>query len=654
MKHFYRPVSSLLTAIMAQSVRSWALLPLLFLYTLFCQAQKKDKIDSLTTVLPDLKGEERVTALIDLCYLTAQSDFEASVAYGDQAVDLAIGLEDRSLLANAYKNLGNSYTQSARLATALDLTLRSKDIFTELNDDRSLASVYNNIGNIYRRQSEYTKSLSSYFISLEIKERLGGFDLASSFGNIGHVYRQKGELDKALEYFFKSLEIEKANNNAFGMSVDYTNIGTAYENMGDYEKGIYYARQALEIDIANQDDFGIGINLNNIGEGYLGMNLYDSAQNYFHQSLSIKRSINNRNGIAHTTQRLSDLHATLGEYDSALHYAMESLALAKLTNNNDRRMQNYEVLSEIYEQMDQPAVALAYYKRYKQLKDTIFNMEKEALAADMESKYQSAKKETTIANQQMELAQQQQRQTFYIVVGVLLCVIITGLVFFYLRRQRQNTILNEVNKELDKRNQQNELLLKEIHHRVKNNLEMVKSLISLQSAQLEDGKTRDAMIASQNRVQSMGIIHQKLYQGDNLGSIEMRDYFVNLGEGILDSFNAEEKVKIECVMDDLELDIDTAVPLGLIVNELLTNAIKYAFPQETDGVVQVSLKKEQDTLVLDVSDNGIGKRIGEPAEGTGFGSQLIQLLTAQLQGVMSEVVDQGTRTSFRFKLDTAS
>src|SRR5690606_18524969 len=139
---------------------------------------------------------------------------------------------------------------------------------------------------------------------------------------------------------------------------------------------------------------------------------------------------------------------------------------------------------------------------------------------------------------------------------------------------------------------------------------------------LEDSVTKDAMIASQNRVQSMGIIHQKLYQGENLGSIEMKDYFMNLGEGILDTFNADDKVKIECAMDDLELDVDTAVPIGLIVNELLTNALKYAFPKDAKGNIQISLSKPNpETLTLKVVDNGIGKTQGLAPKGTGFGSQ---------------------------------
>jgi two-component sensor histidine kinase len=202
---------------------------------------------------------------------------------------------------------------------------------------------------------------------------------------------------------------------------------------------------------------------------------------------------------------------------------------------------------------------------------------------------------------------------------------------------------------LDKHNAENELLLKEIHHRVKNNLELVKSLIALQSAQIDDPATKDAMIASQNRVQSMGIIHQKLYQGTTMGSIEMKDYFINLSESILDTFSAEEQVKIECTMDKLDLDVDTAVPIGLIVNELLTNALKYAFPKQEQGTINISLERTPDNnLKLKINDNGVGKTEGQAPRGTGFGTQLVKLLTQQLNGQMKEFNREGTHIEFDF------
>ena len=195
-----------------------------------------------------------------------------------------------------------------------------------------------------------------------------------------------------------------------------------------------------------------------------------------------------------------------------------------------------------------------------------------------------------------------------------------------------------------------ELLLREIHHRVKNNLEVVSSLLALQSAQIDDPNTKEAMLAGQNRVHSIGIVHQKLYQGTNLGAIEMKDYFINLSESILDSFGAEGKVNIEFAMEKLNLDIDMAVPLGLIVNELLTNTLKYAFPNKQNGSVRIKLEKQTGGILhLEVSDNGVGKS-GE-TKGTGFGGQLISLLTSQLNGKITEDLKNGTSVFFDFKLE---
>ncbi len=201
------------------------------------------------------------------------------------------------------------------------------------------------------------------------------------------------------------------------------------------------------------------------------------------------------------------------------------------------------------------------------------------------------------------------------------------------------------------KNAENELLLKEIHHRVKNNLEVVSSLLELQSAQMVDPSVQAAMLSSQNRVHSMGIIHKKLYQGDHLAAIEMREYFKDLGESILNSFNAEGRINIECDMPKLILDVDTAISIGLITNELLTNSLKYAFTEKGKGEIKISMN-EQNTeggLLLKISDDGIGKTMNAKAKGTGFGTQLIDLLTKQLDGQLTYDVSNGTTVSLAFK-----
>ena len=148
----------------------------------------------------------------------------------------------------------------------------------------------------------------------------------------------------------------------------------------------------------------------------------------------------------------------------------------------------------------------------------------------------------------------------------------------------------------------------------------------------------------------MSMIHQKLYQGKSLAVIEMKEYFTNLSNYIIDTFDAQNRIKVYCDMDKLELDVDMAVPIGLIVNELLTNSMKYAFPNGEKGNVTIKLVENNEHLLLEVSDNGIGKplTVGEN-EGTGFGTQLISLLTKQLEGIMSLEVKDGTSVSFEFQ-----
>ena len=234
-------------------------------------------------------------------------------------------------------------------------------------------------------------------------------------------------------------------------------------------------------------------------------------------------------------------------------------------------------------------------------------------------------------------------------LGLSIVSLLVGLLIFgykiYRNRNRSNQLLAIKNAE-------NELLLKEIHHRVKNNLEVVSSLLALHSAQIEDQNIKDAMTEGQNRINSIGIVHQKLYQGSNLGAVEMKDYFLNLSESILDSFGAEQRIELQLAMEKIDLDIDTAVPLGLIVNELLTNTIKYAFPKGEKGTITIKLHKQSNNILqLVVSDNGIGK--SGVTNRIGFGGQLISLLTQQLNGTIKEENLNGTKLVFDFKMKAA-
>ncbi len=194
-----------------------------------------------------------------------------------------------------------------------------------------------------------------------------------------------------------------------------------------------------------------------------------------------------------------------------------------------------------------------------------------------------------------------------------------------------------------------EILMKEIHHRVKNNMQIVSSLLDLQSISIKDQHASDAVKEGKNRVQSMALIHQNLYTEDNLKGIKAKQYINNLLQNLCDSYNiSNDKIKIHSNIEDLNLDVDTMIPIGLILNELLTNAFKYAFPQDavhnanTTGVLEIALREENKQLQLSVKDNGPGFPLELDAKTTkSFGLRMIRAFAQKLKAVVEIKNDNG-------------
>lgn len=264
-----------------------------------------------------------------------------------------------------------------------------------------------------------------------------------------------------------------------------------------------------------------------------------------------------------------------------------------------------------------------------------------------------------LLTQEKKLTQDQNQQIIYIIALLIVLLLLAWSYWNYTIKQKRNnqsalfnTDLESKNLLLDKKNIENKLLLKEIHHRVKNNLEVVTNLFALQSEHIGDPYTKEAITHEQNRINSIGIVHQKLFQGSNLGAVEMKDYFLSLGESIIDSLGAEDRIDLNIVMKKIDLDIDIAVPLGLIVNELVTNCIKYAFPKGEKGIIIIKFEQQNDNMLhREVIDNGLGK--AGIIQGTGFGGQLLSLLKHQLNGTIKEEIQNGTTIIFDFKLKKA-
>jgi len=202
-----------------------------------------------------------------------------------------------------------------------------------------------------------------------------------------------------------------------------------------------------------------------------------------------------------------------------------------------------------------------------------------------------------------------------------------------------------------------ELLLKEIHHRVKNNLQVVSSLLKLQTGYVKDENALDLLMDSQNRVRSMALVHQKLYQSADFSEINFTEYLRQLSGHLLNSFKTNpEIVSIDISAEKLELGIDHAVPCGLIVNELISNSLKYAFPDGKKGTIIIDLRKSNNNeIILTISDDGVGFPEGiNYRETQSLGLQLVNTLVGQIDGNISMENHVGTTFRISFCEERAS
>jgi PAS domain S-box-containing protein len=199
--------------------------------------------------------------------------------------------------------------------------------------------------------------------------------------------------------------------------------------------------------------------------------------------------------------------------------------------------------------------------------------------------------------------------------------------------------------------QEKEVLLKEIHHRVKNNFMIISSLLNLQSQYIEDVKSQEYFMESQNRARSMAIIHEKLYQSTDLQRIDFGEYIRSLATELFHTYNADQgSIKLKINAQNILLDINIAIPLGLIVNELITNSLKHAFPHGMLGEINVNFHSSEEHYEFIVKDNGIG--LPEDINfrnSNSLGLQMIKVLTSQINGQIELYNDKGTEFKIKFK-----
>jgi two-component sensor histidine kinase len=611
--------------------------------------------------------ELQAASYAELSIYDAEVDQKAK--YKQMAIQLYKKAGAKEKQATVLKELGELYSINETPDKAEPILKEALEIYKSIKYPK-LQGVYNLLSEVYTSKGNYPESLK--YALLAEKTALAVNDhslqLSSIYNHVGLVYYYLRQNDDAEEYWYKAFEVAKNFN-------DTEYVRTIGENLCSLLIRQKKEKKALELIKEMQQKFPSSNIERIMKENYLLFNIYRILDNNATAAIYYKRLADyygenaDRNGNSIAVLRsFASYHYQIKKFGEFYKNVKRLDSLAAGAGNNLIRSESYLIWFKADSSRGDFINAIKHYQLYKSLSDSVFKGEKSKQINSLQIEFESEKKDKNINLLQEQAKVQQiqiQKDTVvkYVFIGSVL-VLILFLAFLYnsfrlkkkknieLEMQRQQ--INEQNELNKKMLVEKEWLLKEIHHRVKNNLQIVISLLNTQSAYLDNEDALMAIQNSQHRMHAMSLIHQKLYQSDNLANIDMSWYVYELINYMKECFDTDRNINFILEVEKTYLDVAQAVPLGLIINEAINNAIKYAFPENRKGEVVIVLKNiGESNYELKIADNGVGlPEDFDTTERDSLGMNLMMGLSDQIDGVFEMKNDNGLKITITFTRNT--
>lgn len=520
----------------------------------------------------------------------------------------------------------------------------------ERNNKRKLAAVNLAKSNMYSDSGDYEKSSEAVAYALKIYEEIP--DTAGAIitrNKLGYLLSEINRYEDALGYLNVAVQLSRRIGRKDQEANAYTNKAIIFEKQGQLDSALILYTKAYKIGELIADDYSRFNNRYNMSLIHQLMKQKDSAMYYGQKTIEISQIMEVPSITVVAKRLMSDLQMEQGNFKNAVE-VIESISDEEMNFLGLRdKVQNYEISTKAYKLNRNYKKALESLEKFKLFSDSLTRIDSRNKINEIEISYQTEKKEQQIQvldlkNKNSELLISRKNRTILtgaIALGLItvLAIVLYTIIRKYLKQKRALAVA------LEEKN----LLLKEIHHRVKNNLQLVSSLLTLQGQSITDDIALKAINEGKSRVRSMALIHQDLYQTEDITTVSAQDYLLKLCNELFDTYNInKDKISLSTKIQSLQIDVDTLIPIGLIINELITNALKYAFKPEDKGVIEIELEEKENELRLSVADNGIGYDMNK-VNSQSFGNKLIKSLIMQLDGDIKIDNENGTKVSIAFK-----
>ncbi len=492
---------------------------------------------------------------------------------------------------------------------------------------------------------QYEASISAYLRSLHILDQYDHPALrALVYNNLAGSYQYAGDFDGCVRYFLKALEYYQTTRNGLWIANINNNLAIQYMNQGKLEEADQYFETSMYHYDTLQLDLYMGITSLNYANLKNEKTEYEQAIPLYHKAMQLVSRETNVLLHAASLGGLGVASNALHAYDDAISHLTKSIELSREIGHTEQEKVSLEALASSYEKKGLHAQSLKTYKLFSAVKDSLFLQQQNQQLVDALQKYQAVEKEKEISDlnakneiAELRLSKSKQAFGFSLLAAIFFLGFLAYLFTLYRKIKHQNGLIQQA---LAEKN----ALIQEIHHRVKNNLQVVSSLLNLQTRFVNDPNAKQALHKGQSRVQSMALIHQNLYQQEGLTGINVSTYLEKLTKTLFHTYNLEERISLEMDIDDFTIDVDTMIPLGLIINELITNALKHAFEEQQTGKIKVTLKEHGDGLIFQIADNGIGldHKLLPELRKSSLGFKLIDTFSEQLNAELKIRRKEGT------------
>ena len=576
----------------------------------------------------------------------------------------------------------------------------------ETGEEAVEGQVYKMLGDCYSKRTFFRQAIENYRTASVLLRKTGQSKLFTECQDaLANLSLEFGQSRNALTLYLRSLSVKKELNDSKGIRITTSKVAKAYLYLKQYDSAFYFNKEVQRLAAGDEemltdavmDEIVIDCFLKDWDKAadarsraeklllhqsnpsakvklhaatatyYLAQNDRINFTKYFDSAAALMSGTRNPEPAITGLNYMAEVSNMNGDYKTAFNmlktmdrykdiFRTESMQRmgAEIENAKEAAYKESQIqlLSRLnilnIEKLTREELLRLALERENVLKDSSLLSQQLLMTAvenesGLRSKQLAKEKELSLSlSRENELKQQllndERRNKNRLWLGLGAVTLLGGIIFYqFKKQQKKNTIINRQSAEL-------EVLNKEIHHRVKNNLQVISSMLDLQSQSLNDERATAIIKEGIQRVQSMAFIHQNLYQGNAVNSVNMNEYIRMLSNHLFQTYNIRtDKIHLHTQIEDLSLHTDTAIPLGMILNELISNALKYAFKERESGEVWVIMKKTDNELLLQVKDNGVGlKKDFNPDNTSSFGYEIIKAFLQKMKARMN--VDGGNGT----------